>query len=99
MKRLSKKMLPFKDQRSANAARSKLGELGRKIRIDIRPVYTSRKIRHEIKPKESAERNRQSLTNGLEMMSSISLLVRIWKMQFRMNFTSDVFSSKTSVPI
>ena len=54
MKRLSKKLLPLKDQRSANSARSKLGELGRKIRIDIRPVYTSRKIRHEIKPKESA---------------------------------------------
>ena len=45
-------VLPFKDQRSAYSARRQLGELGRKIGIDIRPVYTSRKIRHEIKPKE-----------------------------------------------
>jgi hypothetical protein len=45
-------VLPFKDQRSANSARRQLGELGRKIGIDIRPVYTSRKIGHEIKPKE-----------------------------------------------
>ena len=45
-------MLPFKDQRSANSARRQLGELGRKIGIDIRTVYTCRKIGHEIKPKE-----------------------------------------------
>ena len=45
-------LLPFKDQRSANSARRQLGELGRKIGIDIRPVYASRKIGHEIKPKE-----------------------------------------------
>ena len=45
-------MLPFKDQRSANSARRQLGELGHKIGIDIRPVYTSRKIGHKIKPKE-----------------------------------------------
>jgi len=35
-----------------NSARRQLGELGRKIGIDIRPVYTSRKTGHEIKPKE-----------------------------------------------
>ena len=45
-------VLPFKDQRSANSARRQLGELGRKIGIDIRAVYTSRKIGHQIKPKE-----------------------------------------------
>ena len=45
-------VLPFKDQRSANSARRQLGELGCKIGIDIRPVYTSCKIGHEIKPKE-----------------------------------------------
>ena len=45
-------VLPFKDQRSANSARRQLGELGRKIRTDIRPMYTSRKIGHEVKPKE-----------------------------------------------
>ena len=45
-------VLPFKDQRSANSARRQLGELGRKIGIDIHAVYTSRKIGHQIKPKE-----------------------------------------------
>ena len=45
-------VLPFKDQRSANSARRQLGELGRKTGIDIRAVYTSRKIGHQIKPKE-----------------------------------------------
>ena len=45
-------VLPFKDQRSANSVRRQLAELGRKIGIDIRPVCTSRKIGHEIKPKE-----------------------------------------------
>jgi len=45
-------VLPFKDLRSANSVRRQLGELGRKIRLDIRPVYTSRKIGHEIKPRE-----------------------------------------------
>jgi len=45
-------VLPFKDQRLANSAQRQLGELGRKIGIDIHPVYTSRKIGHEVKPKE-----------------------------------------------
>ena len=45
-------VLPVKDQRWANSAGRQLGELGRKIGIDIRPVYTSHKIGHEIKPKE-----------------------------------------------
>ena len=45
-------VLPFKDQRSANFARRQLGEIDHKIEIDIRPVHTSRKIGHEIKPKE-----------------------------------------------
>ena len=37
-------VLPFKDQRSANSARRQLGELGRKIGIDIR---------HQTKRKEA----------------------------------------------
>jgi len=45
-------VLPFKDQRSANSAPRQLGELRRKIGIEIRPAYTSRKIGHEIKLKE-----------------------------------------------
>ena len=39
--------------RSANSVRRQLGELSRKIGKDIHPVYTSRKIGSNIKPKES----------------------------------------------
>ena len=40
-------VLPFKDQKSANALRIQLGDLGRKINEDTSPVYTSRKITNE----------------------------------------------------
>ena len=45
-------VLPFKDQKSANAVRRQLGDLSRKIKVDISPVYTSRKIKDEIKVME-----------------------------------------------
>ena len=45
-------VLPFKDQTAANAVRRQLGDLSRKVGADIRPVYTSRKIKDEIKVKE-----------------------------------------------
>ena len=45
-------MLPFKDQKSANAIRKQLGDLSRKINVDISPVYISRKIKDEIKVSE-----------------------------------------------
>ena len=45
-------VLPFKDQKSANVVREQLADLSRKINADISPVYTSRKIKDEIKIKE-----------------------------------------------
>ena len=45
-------MLPYKDQKSANVVRKQLADLGRKINADISPVYTSRKIKDEIKVRE-----------------------------------------------
>ena len=45
-------VLPFKDQKSANVVRKQLADLSRKINADISPVYTSRKIKDEIKVKE-----------------------------------------------
>ena len=45
-------MLPFKDQKSANAVRKQLSDLSRKVKVDISPVYTSRKIKDEIKVRE-----------------------------------------------
>ena len=45
-------ILPFKDQKSANSVRRQLADLSRKINTKISPVYTSRKIKNEIKVKE-----------------------------------------------
>ena len=45
-------MLPYKDQKSANVLRKQLADLSRKINADISPVYTSRKIKDEIKVRE-----------------------------------------------
>ena len=45
-------VLPFKDQKSVNVVRKQLADLSRKINADISPVYTSRKIKDEIKVKE-----------------------------------------------
>jgi len=42
-------VLPFKDQKSANVVRKQLADHNRKINADISPVYTSRKIKDEIK--------------------------------------------------
>ena len=44
--------LPFKDQKSANSERRQLGDLSQKINVDISPLYTSRKIKDEIKVRE-----------------------------------------------
>ena len=45
-------VLPFKDQRSADAVRKDLSELSKKIGSDLRPVFTSRKIIDDIKDVE-----------------------------------------------
>ena len=44
--------LPFKDQRSANKLREQLSDLSRKINTKVHPLFTSRKIKDELKPKE-----------------------------------------------
>ena len=38
-------VLPFKHQKSTNTVCRQLGDLSRKINVDISPVYTSRKIK------------------------------------------------------
>ena len=53
-------VLPFKDQKSANAARHQLGDVSGKIDAVVppvydavvHPVYTSQKINGQFKPKE-----------------------------------------------
>ena len=44
--------LPFKDQRSANKLREQLNDLSRKINTEVHPVFTSRKIKDDLKRKE-----------------------------------------------
>ena len=45
-------VLPYEDQKSANVVRKQLADLSRKINADISLVFTSRKIKDEIKIKE-----------------------------------------------
>ena len=45
-------VLPFKDQKSANAVRHQLRDLSRKIDVIVQPVYVSKKIKGHFKPKE-----------------------------------------------
>ena len=44
--------LPFKDQRSANKLREQLSDLSRKINTEVHPVFTSHKIKDELKANE-----------------------------------------------
>ena len=46
-------VLPFKDQRSADALRRNLNDLNKKIGSDLQPVFTSRKIMDDIKVVEA----------------------------------------------
>ena len=45
--------LPFKDQRSANRVRKEIHSLGSKINIDVKPVFTSRKLSQILSVKEN----------------------------------------------
>ena len=44
--------LPFKDHNSADAVRKQLNDLGKKIGIELQPVYTSAKICDKLKLQE-----------------------------------------------
>ena len=61
-------VLPFEDQKSANSVRRQLGDLSRKINVDISPVYTSRKIKDEIKVRENKPPlvNQQCVVNNFQ---------------------------------
>ena len=45
-------VLPFKEQKSANAVKDQLSDLSRKIDVVVQPVYVSKKIKGNFKPKE-----------------------------------------------
>ena len=45
-------VLPFKDQIAANAVRRKLRDLSRKICVTLQPIFVSKKLEQDLKPKE-----------------------------------------------
>ena len=45
-------ILPFKDQTSANAVRRQMHDLSHKIGTTLQPVFTSRKLEQDLKPRE-----------------------------------------------
>jgi len=45
-------VLPFKEQKSADAVRKQLKDLGKLLNIDLSPVFISRKVGEDLKHKE-----------------------------------------------
>ena len=45
-------VLPFKDQVAANAVRRQLRDLSRKICVTFQPIFVSKKLEQDLKPKE-----------------------------------------------
>ena len=45
-------VLPFKDQIAANAVRRQLRDLSRKICVTLQPIFVSKKLEQDLKPKE-----------------------------------------------
>ena len=45
-------VLPFKDQITANAVRRQLLDLSRKICVTLQPIFVSKKLEQDLKPKE-----------------------------------------------
>ena len=45
-------ILPFKDQTSANAVKRQMCDLSHKIGTALQPVFTSRKLEQDLKPRE-----------------------------------------------
>ena len=45
-------VLPFKDQIAANAVRRQLRDLSSKISVTLQPIFVSKKLEQDLKPKE-----------------------------------------------
>ena len=45
-------VLPFKDEIAANAVRRQLGDLSNKIAVTLQPIFVSKKLEQDLKPKE-----------------------------------------------
>ena len=46
--------LPFKDQVATNAVRKQLRDLGHKILLTLQPVFATKKLGQDLKPKKSS---------------------------------------------
>ena len=46
-------VLPFKDQIASNAVRRQLRDLSNKIAVSLQPIFVSKKLEQDLKPKES----------------------------------------------
>jgi len=79
--------LPFKDQKSANAARHQLGDLSRKIDAVVHPVYTSQKIKGQFKPKE----HKPLIVNQQKRC----LLLQVWSVRCRLGWLHESTSTST----
>ena len=69
--------LPFKDQRSANKLREQLRDLSWKINTKIHPVFTSRKIKDELKAKEPKPPILLSTSKSLYISLSVICVMKI----------------------
>ena len=46
-------VLPFKDHIASNAVRRQLRDLSNKIAVSLQPIFVSKKLEQDLKPKES----------------------------------------------
>ena len=83
-------VLPFKDQKSANAVHRQLGDLSRKIIVDISPVYPSRKIKDEIKVRE--DKPPLVINNALCIIFSVACLMQAMSATLADTLTSELRS-------
>ena len=67
--------LPFKDQRSANRVRREIHSLGSMINVNVKPVFTSRKLSQTLSAKKN--KPRLSTRNGLYVHSNVICAMQI----------------------
>ena len=69
-------ILPFKDQTSANAVRRQMRDLSHKIGTTLQPVFTSRKLEQDLKPREIKPPivNQQCVVYSLHVICVIQIM-------------------------
>ena len=69
-------VLPFKDQIAANAVRRQLRDLSRKICVTLQPIFVSKKLEQDLKPKEIKPSivNRQCVVYKLHVICAMQIM-------------------------